>query len=453
MSTSDTGHDDYPITRVPATKRKHWFGIAVQRFGQSSDLSQLLLGATFGFGMTFWEAFWAFTVGAVFLEGLMIFVGIAGMREGLTASMLARWTGFGRGGASVLGLAICISLIGWFGIQSGISGAGLNRIVPEIPAWAWSLGFGLIITLIVVRGIESMQWLANITVPLFMVLIAWAAWAELSNHSISQLINEAPPGAHLDFVTATTIVAGSFILGAVITPDMTRYNRSAGDVVKQTIVGITLGNYSIGMIGVLLAHAVKSADVTQIIFTSVGWVGILIIVLGTSKINDWNLYSAGLGIVSFFNSAMGKRLNRAHVTLILGVVGTVLAAIGILDKFIDILMVLGVVFPPVVGIVLAEYFVIKKWRPLLDASRSSGLPPAESPNWIPATFVIWAASAVLGYFVTLGLPSLNSLAAAFVLYTVAGKLNLLRSYGDNAPAIDNTPTTTPEESLTTPWPV
>ncbi|UVJ40516.1 cytosine permease [Arthrobacter sp. CJ23] len=448
MSTSETGHDDYPITRVPATKRKHWFGIAVQRFGQTSDLSQFLLGATFGFGMTFWDAFWAFTVGALIVEALMIFVGIAGMRQGLTTSMLARWTGFGRGGASVLGLAICISLIGWFGIQSGISGAGLNQIVPEIPIWAWSLAFGLVVTLIVVRGFESMQWLANITVPLFMILIAWAAWAELSNHSISQLINDAPPGPQLDFVTATTIVAGSAVLGAVITPDMTRYNKSAGDVVKQTVVGMTLGNYSIGMIGVLLAHAVKTADVTQIIFSSVGWIGILIIVLGTSKINDWNLYSAGLGVVAFFNSAMNKRLNRGHVTLLLGVVGTVLAAIGILDKFIDILMVLGVVFPPVAGIIMAEYFVVRKWRPLLEASRDSGLPPAESPNWIPATFVIWASSATLGYFVTWGLPAFNSLAAAFVLYIIAGKLNLLRSYGDKQRSNEITPSK--EESVTAP---
>ncbi|WP_454811447.1 purine-cytosine permease family protein [Paenarthrobacter nitroguajacolicus] len=447
MSTSDTGHDDYSITRVPATKRKHWFGIAVQRFGQTSDLSQFLLGATFGFGMTFWDAFWAFTVGALIVEALMIFVGIAGMRQGLTTSMLARWTGFGRGGASVLGLAICISLIGWFGIQSAISGAGLNQIVPEVPAWAWSLGFGLVVTLIVVRGFDSMQWLANITVPLFMILIGWAAWAELSNHSISQLINDAPPGPALDFVTATTIVAGSAVLGAVITPDMTRYNRTAGDVVKQTVVGMTLGNYTIGMIGVLLAHAVKTADVTQIIFSSVGWVGILIIVLGTSKINDWNLYSAGLGVVSFFNSAMNKRLNRGHVTLLLGVMGSVLAAIGILDKFIDILMVLGVVFPPVAGIIMAEYFVVKKWRPLLEANRDSGLPPAKSPNWIPATFVIWTISAALGYYVTFGLPALNSLAAAFILYIIAGKLNLLRSYGDAQPTIEPT---TKEESVTAP---
>jgi len=36
----------------------------MQRFGQISALSQFLLGATLGFGMTFWSAFWALTFGA-----------------------------------------------------------------------------------------------------------------------------------------------------------------------------------------------------------------------------------------------------------------------------------------------------------------------------------------------------------------------------------------------------
>jgi cytosine permease len=35
--------DDYTLARVPLTERKHWFGIAVQRFGQMSALSQFLL--------------------------------------------------------------------------------------------------------------------------------------------------------------------------------------------------------------------------------------------------------------------------------------------------------------------------------------------------------------------------------------------------------------------------
>jgi purine-cytosine permease-like protein len=36
----------------------------------------------------------------------------------------------------------------------------------------------------------------------------------------------------MSLLEGTTLVAGGFIVGAVITPDMTRFNRSAADVVK-----------------------------------------------------------------------------------------------------------------------------------------------------------------------------------------------------------------------------
>ncbi|WGW11513.1 cytosine permease [Saxibacter everestensis] len=422
--------DDYALQRVPQSARYGWFQVAVQRFGQISALSQFLLGATLGFGMNFWSAFWAITVGAVILEAVTILVGVIGMREGLNTSVIARWTGFGAGGSALLGLAIGISLIGWFGVQSGVSAAGLATLLPIFPVWLWSLIFGLVVTAIVLRGFHSMQWVANITVPLFLILVGWAFISELQNHSLAELVSSAPAGPQLTFVAGTTLVAGGFIVGAVITPDMTRFNRSVGDVVKQTVLGVTLGEYVIGLSGVLLAHAVKSADIINIVTSSVGWVGVLIILLGTFKINDWNLYSSGLGVVNFIDRVFGRKVNRAIVTLVIGIVGSLLAAGGILQNFVGFLSILGVAFPPVAGIMIAEYFVVKKWRPQLVAAREAT--PPHSPTWVPATIVIWLASALIGHFVSVGIPSINSVLAAFLLYVIAGKLGLVRGIGQSA---------------------
>ncbi|QYN38677.1 cytosine permease [Pseudonocardia sp. DSM 110487] len=423
------GVDDYALTRVPATARYSWWTVAVQRFGQVSALSQFLLGSTLGFGMGFWEAFLAFTFGAVILELVSIGVGIIGSREGMQTSMLARWTGFGQGGSAVVGVAIGISLIGWFGIQSGVSAEGLVSLIGVLPMWAWSLLFGLAVTFIVLWGFASMKWVAYLTVPSFLVLVAWSIGSELFAHDVGTLVASAPPGPSLSLIEGTTLVAGGFIVGAVITPDMTRFNRSDADVVKQTVVGFTVGEYLIGMSGVLLAHAIRSDDVITIVTSSVGWVGTLVIILGTLKINDWNLYSSGLGVVNFVGTVFGKHVNRAMATLVLGVVGSVLAAGGILDSFIGFLTVLGVAFPPIAGIMVAEYFVVKQWRPELERSRAAGTVPETAPTWVPATLVIWLVAALIGYFVSWGLPSINSLATAFVLYVVAGKLGLVRGVG------------------------
>ncbi|MFC7649693.1 hypothetical protein ACFQX6_62095 [Streptosporangium lutulentum] len=53
----------------------------------------------------------------------------------------------------------------------------------------------------------------------------------------------------MTLLEGVALVAGSLMVGAVITPDMTRFNRNAADVVKQTLVGITLGEYVIGLSG------------------------------------------------------------------------------------------------------------------------------------------------------------------------------------------------------------
>ncbi len=422
--------DDFALSRVTRDARKPWFGIAVQRFGQVSALSQFLLGATLGYSMTFGEAALALLFGSIILEVIMCIVGIIGQREGLNTALLARWTGFGEVGASLVGLAIGISLIGWFGIQSAISAESLDVLMPGVmPAWAWSLLFGIAVTAIVAFGFKGMQLLANITVPLFLILVGWSVISELTKHDIVELVTGPAPGPTMSVWAGTGIVAGGLIVGAIITADMTRFNRSAADVVKQTVVGVSLGEFVIGLSGVLLAHAAASGNIVAIVTSSIGFIGLIIVITGTLKINDWNLYSSTLGLVNFISTAFNKNLHRVTTTVVLGVVGSVLAAAGILGQFTDFLIILGVAFPPIAGIMVAEYFVVKRWRADLAESREQGRLPATAPRIVPATIVIWVVSALVGYFVTWGIPPVLSLIVSMVLYIVAGKLGWVRGVG------------------------
>jgi cytosine permease len=440
------GADDYALERVPAEARYPWWTVAVQRFGQLSDLTVFLLGAALGAGMSFWGAFWALTLGSVILEVVAIFAGIAGVREGLSTSVLARWTGFGRFGSALIGLVVATSLVGWFGIQNAIFAGGLHALMSGVPVWAWSIVTGLVVTVLVVYGFRWMAWIAYVTVPAFLLLAGWSIVGELSEHGLGDLLNGQPFGEPISIATGATLVAGSYIAGAVLTPDMTRFNRTTADVVKQTTVSITLGQYVLGLIGVLLAYAIKSADVVAIFAATSGTVGVIILVSATIKINDWNLYSCSLGFVNTLSTLFGLRLNRVVATIAIGTVGTVLSAMGILERFTDFLTVLGVSLPPIAGIMVAEYFLVRRWRPALDEARAAGRLPATEPGWVPAALVIWVGSALLGWWteqVQFGIPSLNSLVVAGVLYVVAGKLGLVRGTRElPVAAITATPATT-----------
>lgn len=424
------GHDDYSLSRVPESERYSWITVAVQRFGQLSALSQFLLGATLGFGMSFWNAFLALTLGAVILEVVAVFVGIAGMREGLSTSMLARWTGFGRFGSSLIGLVFAISLIGWFGVQNAVFAEGVHSLIGGIPVWAWSIITGAVVTLVVVYGFLSMAWVAYITVPAFLLLAGYSIANALREYRLGELVTSPPPGETLTLAAGTTIVAGGFIVGAVITPDMTRFNRSVADVIKQTIVGITLGEYTIGLIGVLLAHALKSQDVIKIVTSTSGFIGTIILVAATLKINDWNLYSSSLGIANFIDTVFGRRVDRAIITIVVGVLGTVLSAVGILEQFVPFLTALGVVVPPIAGIMVVDYYLLRRHREELWESARSTVLPARQEQFNPVTLIAWAAAAIVGYAVHWGIPALNSLICAAVLYYVGMKVLALAQRRD-----------------------
>jgi len=416
------GHDDQALTRVPDQARHPWLSVATQRFGQTTALSQLLLGATLGFGMTFWDAFVALTIGALLLNVLAVTVGVIGQREGLSTSILARWTGFGHAGSAMLGLIIALSATGWFGVQSGLAGATLADVTGVLPAPVWSLIFGLAVTVIAAYGVRWMAWTAYVAVPAFLLLLVWLVLTNVND--VSATLSSPAPGPAIGMMTAITLVVGSFIVGAAIAPDMTRFNRSTSDVVKQTVLGITMGEWVIGLVGVVLAHGLGTTDVMGVIGRSSGWIGALIVITAVLKINDWNLYSASLALVNFFDAVFAVRVSRAQVTVMVGCAGSFLAAAGIVHQFSHFLVLLGVVFPPVTGIMIAEYYVVRRWRNEIISTRPRV--PRSAPSWVPATVVIWPASALLGELLPFGQSSVNSLVLAFVLYVSAGRLDLLR---------------------------
>ncbi|SES19147.1 cytosine permease [Lentzea xinjiangensis] len=396
--------------------------VAVQRFGQTTALSQLLLGATLGFGMRFWDAFAALTIGAVLLNVIAVAVGVIGQREGLPTAILSRWTGFGHAGSAVLGLVIALSCTGWFGVQTGLVGVALAGATGVLPAPVWSLVFGFAVTVIAACGVRWMAWTAYVTVPAFFLLLLWLVLAEVND--VGAAVSGPAPGPAIGLPTAITLVIGSFIVGAAIAPDLTRFNRSGWDVVKQTVFGVTAGEWVVSLAGVVIAHGLGTTDVMGVIGSSGGWIGALVVVTAVLKINDWNLYSASLGLVNFFDAVFALRISRAQVTVVVGLAGSSLAAAGIVHQFSHFLVLLGVVFPPVAGIMIAEYHLVRRWHNEIISTRPNV--PRSAPAWVPVTAVVWPASAVLGELLPFGQSSVNSLVLAFALYASAGRLDLFQ---------------------------
>ncbi|APX31776.1 allantoin permease [Brachybacterium sp. P6-10-X1] len=453
------GHDDFALSRVPRSERYGFVSVLLQWVGNSGSLSQFMLGAAIGLSLGFWQAAAAFTLGAVLLEIVIFFVGFAGQREGLSMVMLTRFTGFGRNGSALVSLVIAISLIGWFGVQNGIFGTSMNELVGG-PVWMWCVISGVVLTALVIYGFKGMLWISRIAVPLFFGLIAYTVITTLSQHSLAELIAIPPPENELTIASAATIIAGGFMTGAIIAPDMTRFNSKGWHVAVQSGTSLVISEYLVGLTGVLLGHLVGTSDVTSIVLGTSGAVGLIIIVLATMKINDNNLYSGSLGIVNFAETVFGVRIHRGAVTIAFGILGTLLSAIGFLDYFTSFLSLLGVAIPPIGGIIVAEYYIVRRQTKALDETRASETLPRTIAGWVPGTLVVWLLAFGVGWvtqYFALGIPVINSLVTAMLLYLIASRAGLITSTGavnmrpehqsaTTEDANDDAPTTTSKES-------
>ena len=419
-----TNDNDYSLSRIPEEAKEPFWQILMVRIGAICCVSQLVLGATLGYGMTFWGAFWATMLGSVILQVLSWALGTAAAREGLSTSLLSRWAGLGKNGSAILGGVVAISMVGWFGVQNCVFAEGMFDITGILNYPIWALITGLGITLLVAAGIRWIARFASIFVPLFILAVIVSAVIVLQDHSLIEFLNSPHPGPELGFGAAVTIVAGGFIAGAICTPDYSRYLKDGKQVFWMTLIGTFVGELGMNLIAVILCHATGTQNVTDIMMATSGVLGVIIVVASTVKLNDINLYSSGLGIATMINALFNVKVNRAAMIWGLGIVGTVLSMIGVINYFQDFLTLLGVAIPPVAGIMVIDYYLLRRNRAALEETREAGTLPKRVEKWNPITIVVWILAFIVGEvssIYSIGIPGLNSLIFAGIVYWIAMK--------------------------------
>ncbi|CAM3645194.1 allantoin permease [Xenorhabdus thuongxuanensis] len=409
-----------PLKRVPQTQRVSLLSVAIVHMGMLTALDQFMLGAVLGDSMALIDAFIAIFIGSL-LFGIVTFgLGFAGMREGLSGSLLARWCGFGRIGSVLIGLMVAISLLGWFGIQNAIFAHSLNFASGDRLGFGWAAAFsGTLLTILVAFGFKALRFTARIAVPLFILLIAYISTTVLSGNTGQQLheIIKLPHyGDTLTISAGITIVVGGAIVASLMTPDLTRYTKSGKHVLGITLLTIIVGEFVINGLAILIAKALNTSDVVTIMSQAAGGAGLLAVVFSTLRVNDLNLYSSSLGIINAVEGITGKKLRYPPTTAVIGIFGTLLSILGILERFVDFLTVLGVVFPPIIGIMLVDYYILRSHRKVLDESREQGILPYETPTIGWAAIIASVIGSVIGLEAEWGVPAINSLLLASLTY-------------------------------------
>lgn len=272
-------------------------------------------------------------------------------------------------------------------------------------------------------GIKAITILGYVAIPAIIFLSLGTALKSGNIAGWDRIFSWAPKES-MSMVNGVTIVIGTWILStATCIADTMRFAKNPKEAMISACVGLFGGNSLLILCGAIAGIGMKDSDLTAVLLK----LGLVIpsLILMTTNIfttNAANLYSSSLNLANSF------RTNRKKIIAI------VLIASGLLcltrpyniDFLFTFLNLLGVIVPPLAGIILANYYIVnKRHYPDLDSNLIK--------DWDIAPWISWAIALVLvkilegfatgggavnGIF---GLPALNGIIAGFISYTIISK--------------------------------
>ncbi|MFZ5646365.1 MAG: cytosine permease [Bacillota bacterium] len=403
--------EKYALGQISREDRQPWYSIALIWIGVMICVPALMVGGALITGLSLANAILAGIIGYTIIVAYMSFQGMQGADLGMPTVVNAS-SAFGVAGARVLiSFFLGFGCLGWFGVQANVCGSAFSSIINSwvglnIPIWLSSLFWGVIMLATAIIGFNALKYLNYIAVPALVILCIYGTYVSISKFGTQLLASYQPP-APFAFVQGIAITVGMFAVGGVLASDYSRYARNRKDAVLSSVLGVWPTGVLLLIMGAVMAVVAGSHDITTVLSKiGVPMVGLIILILATWTTNAINAYSGGLAITSLFNLGDDK---RALATGIAGGIGTMLAVAGIINHFISYLMLLTSCIPPIAGVMMADYWIVRKGM----ASRWSRYPGV---NW--AGVVSLALGVIAANVISAGIASINGIIVSMVCYLV-----------------------------------
>ena len=410
--------DDYSRSPVPHEAGVSGVRIAMVIVGFAITLPLMLTGSKLGLALGLRDALTAFLAGGLILALIGVGTSVVAARARLSTYKILEFS-FGRLGAKYVSGLLALTLFGWYGVTAALFGQALGSAAVDFYGLPVSFAAGTIVgsvlmVAITVFGFKALDRLSIFAVPLLAVFLAIAVMQSLEGMNMRVGVD----GGDTSLGVSISMVAGTYIVGVVLVPDLCRYARSVGHAVFAVVVALALGLPLILGAAAIPSLATKQADLVEIMLKlGLGLPALFVIVFATWTSNANNLYSMSLGLAAIF-----ERAAKWKLTVAAGFIGTLVAVAGITDIFLPFLLVLGVAIPPIAGIYLADYFVVQG-RAIYESGNPQLLSRANF-----AAFSAWLIAAGIGVLTSNGwvlltrIPACDSFLAAAILYIAFCKL-------------------------------
>ena len=408
-------------------------------------------------GMNWWQAVLTVFLGNVIVLVPMVLIGHAGAKHGIPFPVLAR-ASFGVRGAQLPALLRAIVACGWFGIQTWLGGMAIYSIInvvadnvlvganlPGLGINGGQLGCFLLFWALhiwfITRGTESIKWMETWAAPVLILSgIGLVAWAYQKAGGFGPMLAApsafAPGGAKAGQFWATfwpslTAMVGYWATLALNIPDFTRFARSQRDQFIGQAIGLPIPMGLLAMVAVLVTSATV-AVYGQAIWDPVALTskmgGVAVVLALMALIIATLTTNIAANVVSpaydFWNIAP-RRISFRTGGYITAGIGLAMFPWKILETtqgyIFTWLIGYGALLGPLAGIMLVDYFVLRRTRLDVPALFSTSGEYAYRGGWNFAAviaLVLGALPNLPGFFKAAGF--IASTAPLFeTLYTYA----------------------------------
>ena len=413
---------DNPLSPLTPEQRRPTLPLLTLAFGWGFLVTGLLTGGALGKGL----AFWPDLVVASLLGNFMNFVigglvGYIGYKTACNSGLLYRFA-YGNIGAFLPVLFIALLTIGWQGIVVGAFGFAWAQSIDSPMFYAIALLAGLLYTATTFFGVAALE---KVSLPSVLVLVfvgVYAAWLNISQAGGwgEFLIMSARKSAEdpLTMKGAINLVVGSWIVGAIVMAEYTRFARKAWVALAIPFIVLIVSQWFLQIIGSMGGIVSGTYEFTTYMLQQgavVGGLGLIAMSLALWTTGDTNLYLPAVQTASLL------RRPQKLTTVVCGLIGTILG-LGIYQYFLEWINLLASLVPPLIGPVIVDFYIVNKMQ--YEAGNLDRL-----PRWNPIAIVAYLFGAILAYASSQGhviagltwmIPSLlgllGSIAAYFVLF-------------------------------------
>ncbi|HEX5921068.1 MAG TPA: cytosine permease [Nitrososphaeraceae archaeon] len=370
----------------------------------------------------FYHALLAIIIGSIAGSVLLSMAGKIGSDHAVP-SLIGIRPAFGLYGSYLAAVLNIIQLIGWATFEILILSKAAEQLTNMHVTFVWNIIFGVIIALLGIFGPLFLvkQWLSKFAI--------WIVYASSAIILVTLLFQNLPnvmsgEGKDTSFFVALDIVIAMPISWMPLVSDYNRFAKTSKGAFIGTLIGFSIINIIFYVGGLLFGVG----DITSIILSIQAILfGFILLVMIVDEIDNAfaDIYSAAISSQSIFHN-----LNQRHLIIGFSIVSTVLAIFVSIEGYEQFLFMIGALFIPLFGVLLTDYFVIKRGKYQNDMMYGNKITKIGYP-----AIIAWVIGAVLYYLLSqlspiylAQLPTIGStipsLIVSSLLYLLINKLNL-----------------------------